>query len=41
MALGQVILVASEAEPFLLRDIQEIGIQQFINYFSNVLYKGI
>jgi len=40
MALGQEILVASEAAPVLLRDIQEIRIQQFVNYFPNVLYRG-
>jgi len=41
MTLGQAILVASEAAPFLLHDIREIRIQQFINYFPNVLYTGI
>jgi len=36
-ALNQAILVASKAAPVLLRDIQEIRIQRFINYFRNVL----
>jgi len=40
MALVQAILMASEAAPGLLHDIQEIRIQQFINYFPNVLYRG-
>jgi hypothetical protein len=40
MALGQAILVASEAAPVLLHDVQEIRIQQFVNYFPNVLHRG-
>jgi hypothetical protein len=40
MALGQAIMVASEAAPVVLHDVQEIRIQQFINYYPNVLYRG-